>query len=113
MEEKNVSVMWGKIGKLNIYEVTEGELNILEKAGKGTTRLNLSIVLITLSISIALSFLVSIPKSETINIILIVMSFSSLVLGLFLFLEHKRMVKQQNKILANIRKRIESVKVES
>ena len=99
-----VKINRGKLGSISLYEVTENELNLLERGSPASTYLNFSIGLS----SVGISFLISIfsTKIENIKIYVVfwVVTLITIIAGVVLFV----VWRQANKATENVIQRIKN-----
>ncbi len=105
--EKGPTIKKGKVDSLTIYEITDGELDTIERGSPNSTFFNIGIA----SLSIAISFFVTLvtveltsrPKLFTIFTIVTVVGFVAGVILMILWIKTKNDVDE---VLKKIRDRI-------
>jgi uncharacterized protein YggT (Ycf19 family) len=105
--EKTTKIKFGRVDSLVIYEVSEGEIEIIERGSPNSTYLNFSIFLI----SICLSFIVTILTCDFTNKDRLFMSFLSVtiitgIIGIFLLLIWFRSKNDVDEVIKKIKERI-------
>jgi hypothetical protein len=95
-----------RIDCLNIYEISEGELEILEKGSPGSIFLNFAIFLIGSALTLLVAILTTDIKSNNTFIIFVVLSIVGLLSGLLLLFLWHRNNKSISKLIEIIRSRL-------
>ena len=107
-EEGAICIQRGKFDSLNIYEVTESELDILEKGSPNNLYLNFSIFLL----SIASSFLATILTVNKdllpmrIYVIFVIVCSVGFIVGIFLLLMWFKIRKNAQQVIKTIKLRL-------
>ena len=107
VDEKGPKIRKGKVDSLTIYEISEGELETIERGSPSSTYLNFSIFLL----SIATSFLVTLliddfndkPKVFTIFTIITVVGY---IVGIVLIILWWQTKNDVNEVLKKIKERV-------
>lgn len=94
-----------KIGSLTIYEISENELESLEKGSPGSILLNFAIFLLSLSIAFIVAVLTTDKKSDLTFIIFIVLIVVFSLFGILLLLIWNKNRKSVKSIGDTIRER--------
>ena len=95
-----------RIDCLNIYEISEGELETLEKGSPGSIFLNFAIFIFGVIITLLTSILTTKIESNVTSIIFIVLIIIGLISGTFLLILWSRNYKSISKLVVTIRKRL-------
>ncbi len=95
-----------RIDCLNIFEISEGELEILEKGSPGSIFLNFAIFLIGTALTLFVALLTTDIKSNNTYIIFVVLTVVGLLSGLLLLILWYRNNKSILKLVDTIRKRL-------
>ena len=105
--EKQTKIKVGKVDSLVIYEVSEGELETIERGSPNSTYLNFSVFLLSIFISFFIALLTcDFTKNERLfNIFLIVCIIGGLI-GLLLFIIWYRTKNDVDIVIKKIKQRI-------
>ncbi|MGZ8160650.1 MAG: hypothetical protein ACXWT1_18150 [Methylobacter sp.] len=95
-----------RLDNLTIYEISEGELNIIENGSPDSIYLTISIALLTLAISFLGSLLLTEIKSNAILFAFIAIVVVGFILGLILLILWKRSSNSVADCVATIRRRL-------
>jgi len=95
-----------RIDCLNIYEISEGELEILEKGSPGSIFLNFAIFLIGSAFTLLVAILTTDIKSNNTYIIFVVLTVIGLLSGLLLLFLWYRNNKSISRLIEIIRSRL-------
>lgn len=95
-----------RIDCLNIYEVSEGELEILEKGYPASIFLNFAIFLFGSALTLLIAILTTNVKSNATFITFVVLIIVGVLIGLLLLLLWYRNNKSISKLVDTIRKRL-------
>lgn len=95
-----------RIDCLNIFEISEGELEMLEKGSPGSIFLNFSIFLIGSALTLIIALLTTDIKSNNTFIIFVVLSVVGMLSGLLLLILWYRNNKSILKLVETIRNRL-------
>lgn len=99
-------IIRARIGNLNIYEISEGELEILEKGPPGSIFLNFAIFLMSMALTLIIALLTIDINSNLTYIIFVLLTIIGFVAGILLLLLWYRDNKSINKLTSKIRKRL-------
>ena len=102
---ENIPVKKGKVDSLTVYEVTDYELDQLEKGSPASLFLNLSILLLTTGISFFIALLTTSIESNETFIIFVVVTVISFIAGGVLFILWYRDRKSTKGLIAKIKDR--------
>lgn len=91
---------------VNIYEVTESELNILEGGGQSTLMIDIAISLISIAITCIATLVTSTFKSDIIQYSFVFMSIVGVVVGVVLLILCKKSRKSVSSVIKDIKKRL-------
>lgn len=104
--ENDFKVIRGKVGSVSLYEITDSELDLLEKGSPSSIYLNFAIFLS----SIGASFLISLLSTDITNIkvftIFLVFSIIGILGGSLLFIVWFRMKGEISLVINKIKERI-------
>lgn len=108
LTDEKVKIKRHKFDSLNIYEVTESELETLEKGSPSSIYFNFSIFLL----SVAISFFASLLTNDYTNkqstfIIFLVITIVGFVIGIFLLILWLRTKNSFNEIIQKVKDRME------
>jgi hypothetical protein len=92
--------------QLTIYDVTDSELDILEKGSPESLYLNFAIFLLSMAISFFIALITTEVKSLTTFIVLVILSIIGLLGGAFLFLLWSRDRSSVSRCIKAIRDRL-------
>lgn len=104
-EDGYVNVRRGRLGSVDVYEVTDDEL---EKLAKGTTAsvdLAFSIFLLTLAFSCVVVLTTTKPMWNS-EYIYVIVGFTSLVFGIYFLIMWRKSKTDANKLIKKIKERI-------
>jgi|SRR3989344_3458678 len=99
-----VKINRGKLGSISLYEVTEDELNLLERGSPASTYLNFSIGLLSVGVSFFLSIFSTKIEDLKIYIVFWVIALVTTIAGIVLFV----VWRQANKATENVIQRIKN-----
>ncbi|MEX6625286.1 hypothetical protein [Tenacibaculum salmonis] len=107
LSDENVKVKRHKFDSLTIYEVSESELDIIEKGSPSSIYLNFAIFLI----SVAASFLASLLTNDYTNkqntfIVFLVITILGFIIGLFLIILWLRTKNDFDEAIKKIKERV-------
>lgn len=98
-------ILRGRVDSLSLYEITEHELDILEKGSPSSLYLNFSIFLL----SVGLSFLITLFSADVtgkVFIVFVILSCIGMIGGVFLLFLWYRMKSEVSDIVSKIKLRI-------
>lgn len=105
-EQKSPRIRRGRVDSVDLYEIKDGELDVLERGSQSGLQLNFSIFLLSIAFSaICALSTTSFPNSTT-RIVFIVVAVVGVLLGLYLFLAWFRTRKSLRDLCQTIRNRI-------
>jgi hypothetical protein len=107
-KEDQLTINKGKLDSINVYEITEDELEKLEKGGSDSLFLNFSIFFFTAGISFLVSLLTTEINSIKLFNIFFIITLVSFIVGLVLFVLWWRYRKPIKNLVNKIRDRIGS-----
>ena len=99
-----VKINRGKLGSISLYEVTEDELNLLERGSPASTYLNFSIGLLSVGVSFFLSIFSTKIEDLKIYVVFWVIALVTTIAGIVLFV----VWRQANKATENVIQRIKN-----
>jgi Na+/melibiose symporter-like transporter len=111
--EKSVRIKRGKVDSLSLYEITDYELDVLEKGSPGSIYLNFGIFLLSTSLSLLVALLTTEIKSDRVFTVFTVIVVLGVIGGsvlLFLWYSSKETVSV---IIKKIKDRIPQEELES
>lgn len=111
--EKNPVIKRGRVDSLNIYEITDYELDILEKGSPSSLYLNFAIFLLSTAFSCIFSLGSASFSNETVKVIFIVISVVGILMGMFLLMLWQRSRTSVSFIVKKIKQRIPSEQLDS
>jgi hypothetical protein len=79
-----------RVQTLTIYEVSDGELDLLERGSPDSLYLNFAIFLLSSAISFIIALLTTVPFSQMVTIIFVAFTIIGLIVGVFLLLLWRR-----------------------
>jgi len=106
--EKQPRIIRGRVGSLSLYEITDYELEILEKGSPNSLYLNFSIFLFSIGISFLIALLTVSIESVKLFSAFVVVTVIGLLGSLFLFLLWFRTRNSVEEVIVKIRGRIPS-----
>ena len=95
----------GRVDSLDLYEITEHELDILERGSPGSTELNFSVALLSAFLTLFVALLTTTP-SDTVFQSFVLAALVSLVLGLYMLVRWLRTRTDLKHVVQKIRSRI-------
>lgn len=103
-----VNIMRHEVKEINIFEVTEDELNQLEHGTNSDLFLEFSISLLSVFVSFTISLLTTKIESNTTFMVFFCVTLISFVLGVLLFVLWFRNKKERKTIIQTVRNRKEN-----
>lgn len=106
--QKGPKIKRGRYDSLVLYEISEAELNIIERGSPSSTYLNFSIFLLSIAFSF-LATLLTFEFNEELNrqyTIFVVITVAGLIIGLFLLILWFNTKNQFDEVLEKIKSRI-------
>ncbi len=95
-----------RIDCLNIYEISEGELETLEKGSPGSIFLNFAVFILGIVFTLLAAILTTKVESNVTLIVFIVLIIIGLLSGVFLLMLWSKNYKSVSKLVGTIRKRL-------
>lgn len=109
--EDQIHVVRGRVDSLSLYEVTDYELEILEKGSPQSIFLDFSISLLSISISFLVSLLTTEIPNLRIYLLFLVIAIISFISGVILLVLWLRSRRHQTDVINQIKKRIPSSEI--
>lgn len=106
--EEKVKVRLGKVDSICLYQVTEDELDILEKGSPSSLYLNFSLFLISSAVSFTASLVFTDITSLKVFTVFVLFTILGYILGILLFILWYRDFRSSSSISKKIRKRLEA-----
>ena len=106
--QNEVTIIRGKVDSLSLYEITDFELNILEKGSPNSIYLNFSIFLLSVGFSFMAALFSTEIHSERTFTTFVVLSTLGVGGGILLFLLWYRMKNEVTDVVSRIRERMTS-----
>ena len=104
--QNELIIVRGRVDSLSLYEITDHELDVLEKGSPGSLHLNFGIFLLSVGLSFFITLLSTDIQSVKIFTVFVVLSSVGILGGTFLmFLWHK-MKSEVTDVVGKIKKRI-------
>lgn len=85
-DEQELTIRKGKLNSLNIYEITEDELDKLETGGSEPIFLNFAIFLLSIALSFLIALITTTMKSRPIFDIFVIIVGLGFILGIILLI---------------------------
>jgi len=101
-----VRVNRAKLGSISVYEITEDELDLLERGSPNSTYFNFAIALLSISISFLISVFSTTIESIKVYAVFWIVALVTLILGSVLLLVWWRASKGIKSIFKRIRERM-------
>ncbi len=105
-EEDKLIIQRGKINSLIVYDVTEDELNILEKGSPASIFLNFSILTLSVAVAFLIALFTTSIESNRIFTIFVIFTILGFLSGLILLILWKINNKSGKDIVKKIRERV-------
>lgn len=106
-------IVRGRVDSLSLYEITDHELDILEKGSPESFHLNFGIFLLTVGLSFLVTLLSEDIQSNRLFTVFVVLCSVGLLGGSFLIFLWYRMRKELTNVVAKIKKRIAAQEITS
>lgn len=107
IDEKGPKIKKGKVDSLTIYEISEGELETIERGSPNSTYLNFSIFLISTATSFLVTlFTVELIEKQNLFIIFNIITIVGYIIGVFLFVLWWKTKNDVNTVLKKIKERV-------
>ena len=104
-KSKEVKIVYGRLGSLTIYEITENELNLFETGSPNLSSLNWAIFFLTLAVSFLIALNITKIESQTIKIVFLSIMISGFGLGAFFLINWYQTSKSIKKVVKEIKER--------
>jgi amino acid transporter len=105
--EKGPAIKKGKVDSLTIYEITDGELDTIERGSPNSTFFNIGIALISIAISFLVSLVtVDLTLSRNLFTVFTIVTVVSFVVGVVLMILWVKTKNDVDEVLKKIRDRI-------
>lgn len=106
-DEKGPKIRRGKVDSLTIYEVTESELEVVERGSPSSTYLNIGIALVTLALSFLTTLLtVDLKEKQQLYTLFTLLTIVGLIVGFILLILWWRTKNDVDDVLKDIRSRV-------
>lgn len=96
----------GRFDKLTIYEISDSELEILERGSPGSIYLNFAIFLLSLAISFTVTLLITKIESNRTYTLFVVVTVAGYIIGTLLLLLWWKNYRSVSKVADTIRRRL-------
>ena len=106
--QNELTIFRGKVDSLTLYEITDHELNVLEKGSPNSIYLNFSIFLLSVGLSFLVALLSADIPSERTYVTFLIFCLVGVFLGAFLLVLWCRMKSEVTSVVSRIRERITS-----
>ena len=104
--QNEVRIVRGRVDSLSLYEITDHELDILEKGSPGSVYLNFSIFLLSVGSSFIITLLSTDIQSNRLFTVFVVFSCVGIIVGSFLLFLWYRMKNEVTGVVKRIKQRI-------
>lgn len=104
-KSKEAKIVYGRVGSVTIYEITENELNLFETGSPKLSSINLAIFFLTLALSLLIALITNNIESQNIKIVFLSIIISSFVLGAFFLINWYRTSKSITNVIKEIKER--------
>ena len=106
-DEKGPKIRMGKVDSLTIYEISEGELEIIERGSPNSTFLNFAIFLTSIATSFFVTLLtIDLKGKQNLFIIFNLITIVGFLLGIFLLIIWWRSKNDIDVVLKKIKERV-------
>lgn len=105
-EESHVRVRMAQVDSICVYQVTEGELEELEKGAPGSTQLNIGIAALSIALSAIVTILTVVIVSVPVLIFFVVMSVVGATTGIIMLVLWYQAYRSSDNIFKRIRQRL-------
>lgn len=107
IDDKGPIIKKGKVDSLTIYEISEGELETIERGSPNSTYLNFSIFLISTATSFLVTlFTVNLLEKQNLFIVFNIITVVGYIIGLFLFVLWWKTKNDVSTVLKKIKERV-------
>lgn len=103
---KELRIVRGRVDSLSLYEITDNELDILEKGSPSSLYLNFAIFLLSVGISILSTLFTVEIHSIRVFVVFVILSVVGILGGLFFMLLWYRLKGEVSDVVKKIKKRI-------
>lgn len=104
--ENEVRIIRGKIGSVSLYEITDNELNLLEKGSPSSIYLNFAIFLFSIGISFFITLVTTSIEEIKVYTSFLVFTIIGILGGSLLFFIWYRMKGEVSEVITKIKSRI-------
>jgi len=104
--DKSFTIRRGKVDSLSVYEITDYELDILERGSPSSLYLNFGIFLLSTSVSFLVALLTTTIQSNRTFTVFVVLVVVGIISGIVLMGLWYRTRQSASKVIAKIRSRI-------
>lgn len=108
-QSTGVKINRGKLGSISLYEVTEDELNILERGSPSSTYLNFSIGLLSIGISFFISIFSTKIDDLKVYAVFWIIALVTTIAGIVLFVVWRQANKATENVIQRIKNRLNSM----
>ena len=106
-DEKGPKIRKGKVDSLTIYEISEGELETIERGSPNSTLLNFAIFLLSIATSFLVTLLtVDLKDKQNLFIVFTIITVVGFIIGLVLFVLWWRTKNDVDEVLKRIKERV-------
>ena len=105
-DSKPLRIRRGRVESVDLYEITDNELDALEKGTPAELQLNFAVFLLSVAFAAISSLLTASFPSKTIETIFIVISVSGILIGAYLLIAWSRTLSAVKDLCQRIRERI-------
>lgn len=109
----SLPVRRGRVGSVDLYEITDSELDTLEKGSPANMQLNFAVFLLAVAFAAIIALCTAEFNNQTIEIAFIVVSVVGILLGLYFLISCFRNHTSTKTICSKIRNRISSPEVKA
>lgn len=106
-DDKGPKIRKGKVDSLTIYEISEGELETIERGSPNSTLLNFAIFLLSIATSFFVTLLtVDLKDKQNLFIVFTIITVVGYIVGLVLFVLWWRTKNDLDEVLKRIKERV-------
>jgi hypothetical protein len=105
-EQKETRIRRGRVESVDLYEIKDGELDILEKGSPADTQLNFGLALLAMAFTALCSLLTATFENKTAVTVFIVATIVGFVIGLYFLVSWWKNRTSLKEICRKIRERI-------
>jgi len=107
LAEKGPTIKKGKVDSLTIYEITDGELETIERGSPNSTLFNIGIALISIALSFFTTILtVDLKNKPQLFIIFTIITVAGFIIGIVLMILWVKVKNDVDEVISRIRDRI-------